>query len=456
METLEVLLAALVPSLSSLVGGLTYCFAGMPLEDLKEQMLTQLQIIYAVLVFFTSHVDVFRLYVGSSYGQQGLRYRIWGNHMNPRYRNRDKKTKSKYLYRCTEIPNAVSWAIPLAIFQTTVDPAVVFLEEAIMASIFGTYPSSVYKKLRDPSLPLVNWEAAVNQSDPLTTSDSQAMWKDSIMSKRRTKLENARAGGPVHASQDPKGYWFCRIFDQVQLSIPVDVSAAWQLTKSKEERINVRYDISVGRHPNVFATKADPSADGSRLGIQLSKEVDGKLQTHWLSRKTVAAIKEANSLYDWISGRIDDDPDERDWGPDRVPLFGAQGYKAMARKRLATKAKLDADASEAVPLLERPSLGEECDESAGKEAVVNTKMNEDQEQDEDRDEGEELTTPGILHDIPHLAGWKPVNCSCAFLTAEKEVTVKRKRVEDNDDDDEDEGAGYDIHQGRQRAARRGR
>lgn len=247
---------------------------------MAEDTFTNNQGIYAIIIFFNTHAGVYRLYIGSAYGKFGMGYRLYKNHFNAVYRKREP---GKYLYRCMEHPNADSRPVCLVRFREQVEPAVVLFAEATMVSIFGTFPRRDYQEFQDPRLPAIDWDAGVNQSDPLMTGDNRELWKDSVMSKRRKKLDNARAGGPVRVAytKPPKEAWMLRIFEQLQLLIPKATAIAWNLRG--DSQVNVSYDIATDRHPNAFAIDAPDIIDGRVLGIKVSKEIDGEEKEIWLT-----------------------------------------------------------------------------------------------------------------------------------------------------------------------------
>ncbi|KAI4280209.1 MAG: hypothetical protein L6R35_005950 [Caloplaca aegaea] len=172
------------------------------LKDMANGTFSSLQGVYGILCFFRNHENVYRLYVGSSYGKTGLQHRIYSNHFNASYR---AKEKSKYLYCILEREDVKSFPVCLAQFKQAVEPPVVLLLEALITTVLGTYRLEAYQILRHSKLPRVDWLAGVNQNDPLLTGDSSLMWIDAAKAKRRANLENAKAGGPVRIRQHWNG-----------------------------------------------------------------------------------------------------------------------------------------------------------------------------------------------------------------------------------------------------------
>ena len=89
-------------------------------------------------------------YIGSSYGQQGMK-----NHLNPRYRSQDP---FKALYIAMNKPNVTTSFVCLLSYKQRVPTDAVLLAEAMCASLFSTFESERYREIRLSELPEVNWE----------------------------------------------------------------------------------------------------------------------------------------------------------------------------------------------------------------------------------------------------------------------------------------------------------
>lgn len=83
--------------------------------------------------------------------------------------------------------------------------------------------------------------------------------------------------------------------------------------------VNVQWDVSENPHEHPFATKSEATDDGSRLGIRVFKEINGKQHEIWLTRDTPSTIPLANALVDFIEGKIVGKPYE--WMPSRKYIF---------------------------------------------------------------------------------------------------------------------------------------
>lgn len=293
--------------------------------------------VYAIVVLLRHDGKlVYRIYIGSGFGIAGLKHRIYNNHFSDAYR---LKEPSKYLYKCMAKPGAVSKAVCLVRFRQKVDMVIPIVAEAVMTSIFGGYNHPVYRESHQPSLPVVDWKLGCNNADPLASGER--MWEDAAKAKQRNKLENAQAGGPIHLSYKeargsiPEG-WFVRIFDQIHLQIERSVALSLDLPPNHDadNTVNVRYDIADGKHPNAWVRNASDKCDGRRLGIQVSRMVNGQEVKHWIHSR-YGGLKfeaKASSLFDWLTDAIDlEDADTRDWGHDRIALWGLQSQQGKKR-----------------------------------------------------------------------------------------------------------------------------
>lgn len=339
------------------------------------------------------------MYVGSAFGKDGVGNRVHHGHFNQKHRDQES---GKYLYRCMEHANADPWPVCLAQFPKPTDAAIVIILEAMMACTFGTYATKIYKELRPSVLPPVDWASGVNQSDPLSTGDNRMAWKYTTASKRLRKLQNARAGGPVKVRRESKKGAHIWLFETVVVSMLTSTADAWDLKHGST--VNMSYIITEKRHPHAWATRAPEQSDAAKLAIQCSKQIDGKIQTVWLQGHTERNVLHANSLYDWICGRIDEDVDNYDWGSDRFPLFGAQNpaQQALKAKPPPKKHAWSIKSSNRVPLLDRPqlSLVAPGQPALGKRKREEEEEDEKEEGDEADEEGEEEEDyPEYEHDM---------------------------------------------------------
>lgn len=116
--------------------------------------------------------------------------------------------------------------------------------------------------------------------------------------------------------------------------MPRAVADDWVLVHG--DMVNLEYNVTLNRHPNVYTLAADDKDDASKLGIRVSREVHGKPRCHWLQSESSIDVKRGNSLYDWITDKIGDDPDAHDWGEDRIPFMGRKAQ----RRRLAPRTEV--------------------------------------------------------------------------------------------------------------------
>ena len=111
---------------------LTYCSSFISLE---APLRISKQGLYFVVLFNSNWKCGFRVCVGSSWGQQGLKYRIFKNHANVNYRNSPIQ-RTEYLYDLMAEPGTTWKFVCLAIFEETVPKQLVLIAEGIMCSLF--------------------------------------------------------------------------------------------------------------------------------------------------------------------------------------------------------------------------------------------------------------------------------------------------------------------------------
>ena len=194
-----------------------------------------------------------------------------------------------------EHPNADPWPVCLARVNKPVNAAIVIILEVMMACTFGTYDMKIYKELRPSVLPVVDWASGVNQSGPLSIGDNRMVWKYTTASKRLRKLQNALAGGPVKVRREPRKGAYIWLFETVVVLIPIFIADAWELKHGST--FNMSYIIAENGHPHAYATHAPKESDASKLAIQISKQIDGRMQIVWLNGHSERKVIEANSLY---------------------------------------------------------------------------------------------------------------------------------------------------------------
>lgn len=123
------------------------------------------------------------------------------------------------------------------------------------------------------------------------------------MRKRDQKLEQVRAGrkGKLSCAKKKVGYldWYIirRLF-----RIRNDMKTSWGL--SIGGHINVTYDIAHGTHPHRYTRNCSADNDGRKLGIMISKIVNGAEQRHLVTKDTVKGAQEyevLNCSYEAIS-----------------------------------------------------------------------------------------------------------------------------------------------------------
>lgn len=155
--------------------------------------------------------------------------------------------------------------------------------------------------------------------------------------QREAFVNNAVNGGPMHVRLNyykGKLIGYCWAFFYTTIHIPVAIGREWGLENSPS--VNVRYEFNEGRHPHLYAMSSEDDDDGRHLAIQLSKEVDSVEKPHWLQCQTDRARKVANSISDFLLGRVVD-PDSHEWGESRFPLVGRAGNMAKLERNASRK-----------------------------------------------------------------------------------------------------------------------
>lgn len=260
------------------------------------------------------------MYIGSAYGRNGLKQRIFKNHQRESYRKREPE---KNLYQLMAEPGVTAHYVCLAKFEDRHRSYMALLLEAIMTCLFGTLNKPVYRSIRCSELPEVDWTKAANKSDPLNFFASPS----SAQVMRERTLRNAQAGGPMFVScTNPRSTWL-RVRDKayrlklfkLDFTIPMHIVTSWRLQDSPW--VYLDFEISEGRHENAFTKYSSSADDGRRLGLKVSKIIGSDIRSFWLHRDSPAAAFVANSLFDWIQGRIVD-ADTHVWPRDRIPFLG--------------------------------------------------------------------------------------------------------------------------------------
>ena len=272
-------------------------------KTLQKDILTSDQGVYAGIVLRACGQTC--VYIGSSYGKGGIKWRIIKNHLSQSYRNREP---SKCLYIVMDELGATTFFICLARYPRRVSVAQILLTEAVCCSIFGSLNLEQYRSLRLKELPQVDWDCGLNRSDPLQIwrSGDETIGNDSSSNRRLRRLENCLKSGPVYVHYHYKGpstagsyeFW---IFSETFI-IPKDVAECWGLQNGS--MVNVQWQISDDTHPHAFAPMAKPTDDGRRVGIRVFKTIRQIPYEHWIVRNKPKAVPLANTLYDFLTGQI--------------------------------------------------------------------------------------------------------------------------------------------------------
>ena len=294
------------------------------------------------------------------------------------------------------MPGTTAKSACLAIFDEHQPTALILIAEAIMASLFGALGTQAYRELRLPELPTVDWNWALNRSDPMVPfSEIQRLYN---ISRQDALRDNALNAGPVNVmlrKTDKGGRKYGFIISQLRFTIPAECGREWELDSSPF--VNVKFEISPTIAEKRFATLAKASDEGSRLSIIVSKFVNGQKQEIWLERNSALAIREANSLFDWLEGRIKD-PATHEWPADRVrfigPMVQSLGQVSTGTGQEPKKRKRKVHEDDKANNAKRSRQVINDDEEADKEnAEKDNECEESEEPEEKEDEFAEFWTP---------------------------------------------------------------
>ncbi|KAF1351227.1 hypothetical protein BDV97DRAFT_413177 [Delphinella strobiligena] len=102
--------------------------------------------------------------------------------------------------------------------------------------------------------------------------------------------------------------------------IPKRVATLWDMDRDSEKdlTVHVRVDVTQKPHNHMWAEKAIDADAGSRVAIQIRYK---DFEPVWLHNRTGSGIPVANSLADWVDGRIHD-AENFDWKAHRYPILG--------------------------------------------------------------------------------------------------------------------------------------
>ncbi|KAL8644088.1 MAG: hypothetical protein Q9226_007941, partial [Calogaya cf. arnoldii] len=216
------ILAALEASVMILLLAQCNGFANLDLKQFEAGLSTNQQGVYAIILM--RYGQFYEIYIGSSFGKDGLYNRIYKNHQNPSYRLKEPK---KYLYLAMAKPGVTAHYLCLAIFQQREQKIVPLLLEAVLCSLFGSYDIPLYREIRSASLPVVDWKEGANRSDPLS------YFSHTAKPKRDRLLKNALAGGAMPVIHTTSNSEYFRIgLCRIEITIPVIVGRRWGLAES--------------------------------------------------------------------------------------------------------------------------------------------------------------------------------------------------------------------------------
>jgi hypothetical protein len=230
-------------------------------------------------------------------------------------------------------PGAKANFIVLARFGQPVEAPLVFITEALMTILFGSWNNRVFLKLQ-PSFLLrrkINW--GLNTANPLDHGVASYMRKEHpdipsdryksrahyIANGRRRAtqrkaelLDNARSGGPVkvtvqHVRSKHLTFQFQLLGETFRIPSPLALSLG--LDQSKE--VNVEYKISADQHPFAYATKARWKDETRKLGVRLTGYFShgprkGEPFKRWIHCSSGEAISRVRRVMRVLAGAWDD------------------------------------------------------------------------------------------------------------------------------------------------------
>ncbi|KFY21993.1 hypothetical protein V491_02913 [Pseudogymnoascus sp. VKM F-3775] len=320
-------------SFPTFVLGIHNNFSKLDLKIFQKDILTSKQGVYAAIIYRADRETC--LYIGSSYGKDGIKNRIIRNHLRESYRRKDP---TKPLYVMMDEPGANTFFIRLSSYTENVPTAQVLLTESVCCSIFGTFSSEVYQQVRLKWLPKVDWDHGLNRSDPLQTwrSGVDTIGNDASSYRRLRTLDNCLKSGPMRVGFHPRrksitnGSYQFTLFDE-NFTIPKTVAELWELRSGSV--VNVQWDVSTDFHRHPFAPMAKETDVGRRIGIRVFQtthcadvEVEKRVRVGlpynnrdfvWDDRsrkpETRPAELKAQSVAD-MSGEVDNEyADSTDW-----------------------------------------------------------------------------------------------------------------------------------------------
>lgn len=257
---------------------------------------TSHQGIYAIVVHSPVDSEI-KLYIGSSYGQFGLEFRI-SQHRSPTYRAAEP---SKALYRHWGSQN---YYFKLVDFGQLVEPELVLFVESCFQRLFGSRSCDDRTDLALSRLSNCSY-GALNRSEPICEGSNPQFGDIKALFSRVSKLKAVQQNEPMPVYEGRRQSCLCIAVFKIHLSIPADICQEWNLRDNFETKTPLATTWSLScADTQRWATRSQPSDDGYNLGVMISKIINGTLHTHWLHDVGSLAPKMANTLFDFISGRI--------------------------------------------------------------------------------------------------------------------------------------------------------
>ncbi|PNS17972.1 hypothetical protein CAC42_3931 [Sphaceloma murrayae] len=261
------------------------------------------------------------LYVGSAYGNRGLRNRVYNQHDNKTFR----AANFCYHYRLVEEGAQMNF-LRTFLFIDPVPPAAVLVTESGVVNILGSLHNDFHLRHRDPRLPQISRLHTVNRDDPVITNDMFSMQRAMALEARKVLMRKGLDGGifDVHRRNSTVGKhdWRLKISG---LEIYVSMGVVEALDLGQCTPVDLKFTLSEARpNPLKWADLAIEYDDGYKLCIEISRMVNGVRMSGYLTKAHPSAVAQANALHDWLLGELSDvdSMTPEDWGWDRYPFFG--------------------------------------------------------------------------------------------------------------------------------------
>lgn len=166
---------------------------------------------------------------------------------------------------------------------------------------------------------------------PLGPNNVRARYEE----ERFLKRERALRGADVAVRKTESLGWKKTCFQIFyrHIHIPAEYTPCWKLFEVENPTVFVRFEVASDWHPFPLAPNCLDTDDGRRVGLRVSKIIDGREEFFhkWVDSKRAPLY--ANSIFDWLQGVVEDLA-THNWAPDRFPFNGTRvpSWAAQARQ----------------------------------------------------------------------------------------------------------------------------